>query len=417
MLNARKTADALMSGETVDAAHFREIIWPLVAQRSQRNPSAPVRAYGEMVNLLWREGNRAGAIQLESLWNELSAAHSLELLCGYSMSNFASADDAAQFEEICAQHTHVVPTEGFSRVRKSGRMLEITRLQQRALALENEVARREALERELREALEERERSLAAERAARAEAESANRAKNQFLAVMSHELRTPLNAIAGHTQLLELGLHGPITAAQHDALDRIERSQRHLLSLVDNVLNLAHIESGRAEYSLDEVDLDSTLQSIIAMIEPLLTSAQLTCRIEARSSESGAPPMRAYANAEKVQQILLNLLTNAIKFTPPGGQIAIAMSRSSAENMVCMEVSDTGVGIPPAKIDSVFQPFVQLATKLSSRSGGIGLGLTISRQFARGMRGDLTAASDVGTNGISKGARFRLTLPMAQPPG
>ena len=253
-LDARKTLGLLMDGESVDEARFRDVIWPLFERESSRHAHRPPRAYGEMVNLLWQGGNRTGAIKLESLWNDLAANRDLDLLCGYAMTNFGSAADAQQFEEICAQHDHVAPTEHYAhyaRGDKVGRLLEITRLQQRARALENEVARREALEQRLRHAIDEQQRSLSAERAARAEAEIANYAKNQFLAVMSHELRTPLNAIGGHTQLLELELHGPITPAQREALDRIERSQRHLLSLVNSVLDLTHVESGRAEYAFE----------------------------------------------------------------------------------------------------------------------------------------------------------------------
>ena len=277
-LDARKTLGLLMDGDSVDEAKFRHVIWPLFERESALPAQRPTRAYGEMVNLLWQSGNRSGAIRLESLWNDLAANRDLDLLCGYAMTNFGSAADAQEFEEVCAQHDHVAPTEhytNYARGDRVGRLLEITRLQQRARALETEVARREALEQRLRHAIDEQQRSLCAERAARAEAEIANRAKNQFLAVMSHELRTPLNAIGGHTQLLELELHGPITPAQREALDRIERSQRHLLSLVNSVLDLSKVESGRAEYRFEQVELAPLVNSIVAMIEPLLASAQL----------------------------------------------------------------------------------------------------------------------------------------------
>jgi len=411
LLDARKTLASIMDGQSANEAKFRRVIAPLFERTGGRSSRIPVRAYGEMVNLLWQDGNRTGAIALESLWNDLGAVCDLELLCGYAMTNFGSANDAREFEAICAQHAHVAPTESYSRGDKIGRLLEITRLQQRARALENEVVRREMLERQLREAIEEQERSLDAERAARAEAEVANRAKNQFLAVMSHELRTPLNAIAGHTQLLDLGLHGPITDAQRDALDRIDRSQRHLLSLVNDVLNLAHIESGRAEFLFEHLEVAPLIHSIVAMIEPLLATAQLECRVVERVPDHDMAPRAIWADREKVQQILLNLLTNAIKFTPAGGRITIDATCACATDLACIEVRDTGVGIPAEKIDAVFEPFVQLATKFSSRQDGIGLGLTISRQFARGMHGDLVVASDA-----AEGACFRLTLPLAQPP-
>jgi signal transduction histidine kinase len=410
LLDAEKTLASFMVGDAVDEALFRDVVGRVFAEKSAPGSRLPARAFGEMVNLLWQSGNHIAALELEALWNLMGAEWNIELLCAYAISNFARTAHAERFEEICGQHAHVVPTESYSRSNEAGRLLEIVRLQQRAQALEHEVARRQALETELREALEEQQRSLMAERAARADAESASRAKNQFLAVMSHELRTPLNAIAGHTQLLELGLHGPITNAQRDALDRIDRSQRHLLALVNDVLNLARVESGRAEYSLEAVEVASVLHAMIAMIEPLLTSAQLRCRVVEPSP--GLAPVIVVADRERLQQIMLNLLTNAIKFTPAGGLITIESACDSDSPMARIEIRDTGIGIPEERIDAVFEPFVQLATTLASRQDGIGLGLTISREFARGMGGDLTVA-----RGLAEGASFRLRLPLAQPPG
>ena len=408
LLDARKTLEAFMGDGSVDAQRFHHVVTPLFEREATPTSDTPVRAYGEMVNLLCQDGNPAGAVALELLWNELAAARNIELLCGYAMSNFESSAQATQFEAICAQHSHVVPTERYSRADKSVRLLEVTRLQQRACALANEIARRETLERQLREALEEQARSLSAEREARAEAEHASQAKNQFLAVMSHELRTPLNAIAGHTQLLELELHGPLTSAQRQALDRIGHSQRHLLALVNDVLNLTRVESGQAEYLYEDVEIVPVIQALVAMLEPHMAAAQLHCRFVERSPT--AEPLVARADKEKVQQILLNLLTNAMRFTPPEGSITIGATRAAAPDAVRIDVCDTGIGIPAERAHTVFEPFVQLATKLSNRQGGLGLGLTISREFARGMSGDLAVV-----NAASEGASFRLTLPSAQP--
>ncbi|MFI5242589.1 MAG: ATP-binding protein, partial [Gemmatimonadales bacterium] len=389
-----------------DRVRFRAVIEPLVRRAGKPLHHPHVRAYGEMVDLLAKDGNSSASIRLEGFWNELVAEFDFDLLCGYALANFANASDALNFQEICRQHSHIAPTERYTQVNESERMREISRLQQRAHALETEVARRQTLELQLREALQEQERSLQAERIARTEAESANRAKNQFLAVMSHELRTPLNAIAGHAQLIELGLHGPVTSAQREALSRIERSQRHLLSLVNDVLNLARVDSGREEYTIDRVEITPLVGAIVSMIEPLLTSSQLSCGVTDQLRE--LPQVVVLADREKVQQILLNLLTNAIKFTPAGGRITIAAEVDRASNVAHIDVIDTGIGIPTEKIESVFEPFVQLATRRSTRQDGIGLGLTISRKFALAMKGDLTVRSRPGD-----GSRFRLSLPVA----
>jgi PAS domain S-box-containing protein len=233
----------------------------------------------------------------------------------------------------------------------------------------------------------------------RAAADDANRAKSSFLAVMSHELRTPLNAIAGYVQLLEMGIHGPVTDAQLEALNRIGRSQKHLLRLINDVLNLARIESGRVEYMLEDVELGGLMADVTPMVEPQMLSKGLELEMEI--------PARTVARAdrEKVQQIVINLLSNALKFTPPGGRVRVEAG-SAGSGVVWLSVEDTGIGIPPEKQASVFDPFVQVDMSSTRRSEGSGLGLAISRDLARGMGGDLSVASALG-----QGSTFTLTLP------
>ncbi len=240
--------------------------------------------------------------------------------------------------------------------------------------------------------------------AARAEAEAANRAKSDFLAAMSHELRTPLNAIAGHAQLMELGVHGPITDAQHDALQRIVRSEQHLLSLINDVLNFAKLEAGRIEYDVKDVGLAEIVNAVASMIEPQIATRNL-------AFTSWVPAdLRVRADAEKLRQILLNLLSNAIKFTEPGGRITVdTPSRSDMpDGVIYLRVADSGIGIPRDKQDLIFDPFVQVHRNLTRSTEGTGLGLAISRDLARGMGGDLRVRSTEGT-----GSTFTLSMPDA----
>ncbi len=233
------------------------------------------------------------------------------------------------------------------------------------------------------------------------EATEANRAKSDFLAAMSHELRTPLNAIGGYTQLIELGVRGPITEAQRLDLSKIQRSKNYLDGLVTDVLNFAKAGVGRIEYRAERILLRRTIDAVLEMIAPQVAEKQL--RVEA-----GEVPedLAAFADDDRTRQILLNLLANALKFTPPDGTLSLAYA--ATEQTVSIALTDTGIGIPPEQIESIFEPFVQAKRALRPSDQGVGLGLAISRQLARAMGGELLVKSSVGV-----GSTFTLRLPRA----
>ncbi|CAA9300361.1 MAG: hypothetical protein AVDCRST_MAG11-761, partial [uncultured Gemmatimonadaceae bacterium] len=238
--------------------------------------------------------------------------------------------------------------------------------------------------------------ALESAQVARDAAEAANASKTAFLATMSHELRTPLNAIRGYTDLLALGMYGPVSEAQRATLGRISASERHLLGLITELLDYARIESGRAQYEFADVALDEVLREAAALVEPQLRGKGLV--FEDATGDAAGVCVRA--DARKVRQILLNLLSNAAKFTPPGGRVALR-SRCGGAGAAVVEVQDSGVGVPEDQLERIFEPFVQLGR--TAGATGAGLGLAISRELARAMGGDLAAESTPGA-----GATFRL---------
>jgi signal transduction histidine kinase len=234
---------------------------------------------------------------------------------------------------------------------------------------------------------------------ARGEAEAANRTKSDFLAMMSHELRTPLNAIAGYAELIELGIHGPVTDAQRDALNRIARSQAHLLTLINDVLNFARIDAGQIRYAVHDVRMVDTLAEIEPLVAPQVATRRLTFQYHPCD-----PEIVAAADRDKVRQVALNLLANAVKFTPEGGTVSLSCDADGST--VRVHVRDTGPGIDAEQLPVIFEPFVQGHRALNRPNEGVGLGLAISRDLARGMGGDVSVATEMGV-----GSTFTLHLP------
>ncbi|HET7229759.1 MAG TPA: ATP-binding protein [Longimicrobium sp.] len=255
----------------------------------------------------------------------------------------------------------------------------------------------------------------AARKAALDAAEEANRLKSLFLATMSHEIRTPLNAIMAYTDLLEMELAGPLTRAQHDQLGKVRSSSQHLLGIVDDVLDLSRIESGRMVAGRARVRVGPVISGALMLVEP----QALVRRVELVDAASGfAGQQQCWGDEERVRQVLLNLLGNAVKFTDPGGRITVSAGMAAEPPAsagldgpgpwVYFRVEDTGRGIPPGRIEAIFEPFVQEDMTLTRQHGGTGLGLAISRRLARLMGGSLTARSEVGV-----GSTFLLWLPAA----
>jgi PAS domain S-box-containing protein len=304
---------------------------------------------------------------------------------------------------ITAIHDAKGKLAGFSKVTRdlTERRAAHDRAIEDARRLATEEAAREAAEaraaefRSLSEQL--RVQTLELERQ-REESENANRVKSEFLAAMSHELRTPLNAIGGYAQLIQLGLSGPVTEIQREQLDRIQNSQQHLLSVINDILNYSRIEAGKVTYDIVPFAISDAIRAVVPMVDPLVRAKGLSLGVPHLTQD-----LIARADRTKVEQILINLLSNAVKFTDAG---TVAVKCGGTDQTVWVSVRDTGLGIEAEHIDTIFAPFAQVGRTLASPKEGTGLGLSISRDLAVAMHGKLSVESEPGV-----GSTFTLTLP------
>ena len=236
---------------------------------------------------------------------------------------------------------------------------------------------------------------------ARRAADEANRSKVEFLSMMSHDLRTPLNAVNGYADLLLMGVRGQLTEAQEKDLNRIKDAGKFLLGLINDILSFAKLELGKTELNIKPVAVAGALRQAEELMGTRFAEAGIVYRREDVSED-----LLVSVDPDRLQQILLNLLTNASKFTPAGGRVTLSASRVGER--VHISVVDTGRGIPPAQLQDIFTPFSQVDPQTDRKKGGVGLGLAIGRELARSMEGDLNVVSEVG-----RGSEFTISLPAA----
>jgi len=247
-----------------------------------------------------------------------------------------------------------------------------------------------------------------AERQAREAAEHANLSKARFVATISHELRTPMNAILGYTALMGEGIYGPVSADQQDHLGRVQSSGRHLLGLIEELLSYARVEAGEVVVQPEPVALLDIVEQSLVLVRPIAEQKGLRVRVEAPDE-----PVELVTDPDKLRQILVNLLANAVKYTIQGEVVVLLrIEGRDAAVRVIIEVTDTGRGIAPDAQPHIFDPFWQ-ADPASTQSGGSsGLGLSVARQLARLLGGDVTVARSAP----GEGSTFVVSLP-AQYPG
>ena len=398
--DAQETLSRFVVNDGIDPGLFRASVGDIVKQVSRHG--RPVRAFGEMVALLADGGNFNAAIQLEQLWNELRKAHEFSLFCAYSLSSFNGQNSGALIE-LSNQHSQVIPAESYNALTSAeDRLRAIVVLQQKASALETEIAERQKAEIALRAATDDLKKLLISEQLARAEAEMANRMKDEFLATVSHELRTPLNAIIGWTHMLRIG------KLDHEATERaietIERNAKSQAQLIEDILDVSRVITGKLQLHIVRVDAASIINAAIDSIQPAadLKEIQIEVTLDPATRHISADPNR-------LQQVVWNLLANAIKFTPARGRVQVSLHRKGRD--VQIKIADTGKGIAPAFLPFIFDRFRQADASTTRSFGGLGLGLSIVRHLVELHGGSVQAHS----KGEGQGATFTITLPNSIP--
>jgi signal transduction histidine kinase/ActR/RegA family two-component response regulator len=396
-LNAHNTLVQLMVNGTLSAEQFKLLLGGAVARAARH--SGRVRVFGELVALLWADENYQDAIRLEKLWNELQTTQSFTLFCAYPMASLGRYVLEEPFAEVCTTHTRVIPGESYSALTESNEQLRaIVRLQQKASALEREISERQRAEESLRLAKAELEELLAREQIARSQADSANRMKDEFLATVSHELRTPLNAILGWAHMLRSGRLEGETAIR--AIETIERNAKSQAQLVEDILDVSRMITGKLKLQMESVDIASVIDEAVDSVQLAADSKQIQLEVTLDPTARNV-----LGDAGRLQQTVWNLVSNAIKFTPPGGRVTVKLERCDANIIIC--VSDTGQGISADFLPCVFDRFRQGDATSSRRHGGLGLGLAIVRHLVELHGGEVSVASE----GEGRGATFKISLP------
>jgi len=391
-LDAAETLSKFMVDGSPEPRRFTKVIGNVI--ESVTDGRNCVRAFGEMVALLWAEGNYAAAIRLEELWNDLQKNHSFSLFCAYPMNGFSGEKFVEPLTGVCSAHSRVIPAESYADlVNHDDRVRAIIQLQQKAKTLQAEIKQR-------KEAQEELQASLVREQIARAEAESANRMKDEFLATVSHELRTPLNAIMGWSHMLRSGRLDQATMAR--AFETIDRNAKSQAQLIEDILDVSRVVTGRLQLNMGPVDVASVINSAIDSVQLAADSKGIHLEVTLDPSAR-----HTLGDSNRLQQVVWNLVANAIKFTPSGGKVEVRVERADAALQVC--VSDTGQGISAEFLPFIFDRFRQADSTSTRAHGGLGLGLSIVRHLIELHGGSVHADSA----GLGKGAMFTIRLPLA----
>ncbi len=391
-LDTAETLATFMVDGSLDPVRFAGVVGTVVAQASQ---GRRVRVFGEMVSVLWAEGQYDAALRLEALWNELHKVHDFVLYCAYPMHQFGVEAMAGPFADVCAAHSRVIPAESYtSLVNQDDRLGAIVKLQQQARSLQVEIAQRKQLEVE-------REQLLMRERAARVEAQEAVRVRDVFLSIAAHELRTPLTSLLGYAQLLQRRLErdGNATESGTYVARAIANQAKRLGSMIGGLLDVSRIESGQLRIERTPLDLCVLVRRVVEDLQLSLDNHTLDCRLPGDAVVVDGDEIR-------LEQVLQNLLTNAIKYSPAGGPIVVRVEQH--DRQACLLVTDSGIGIPEHEQYQLFERFYRARNADEQLLSGMGIGLHIVKEIVTLHGGSVAVESREG-----QGSTFSVSLPLA----
>jgi signal transduction histidine kinase len=403
LLDARETLSRFMVGDMPDAGRFHDVIDRVIRRAREGRRPGRIRAYGEMVDLLWKDGNSRGAIRLEELWNDAGKAHTFSLLCAYAMGNFYREGDAARLVEVCRAHDHVIPGERSTDAEDSVEYLgALSSLQQRARSLESEIRHRRLLEEALRDALRERgrvEEELRAcvkrETEARERAEASDSFKDMLMGILGHDLRNPLNTVLTTAHMMQArGDGGPDNGRR---IDRIVSSGARMQRMIEQLLDVAsaRLTDGIPVNRIQAHDLVPLVAKIVEEARAGNPERAIEVRV--------AGPCPALIDPDRFEQVVSNLVGNAITHGDPAQPVVITIAQRS--RAVSLAVCNFGKPIEPDLLPTLFDPF-RRGNKLKGRSFGLGLGLYIVERIVTGHGGTITVASSA-----EAGTRFEVVLP------
>ncbi|MDQ2911738.1 MAG: ATP-binding protein, partial [Chloroflexota bacterium] len=386
-LDAQETLARFMVNGSPDKHRFENAIGPVI--RTARSGDRRVLAFGEMVALLWAEGNRDAAIRLEELWNDLAREEAFALLCAYPIKHFDDSSHAKPFADINDAHTWVTPAESYSIAEADERNRVIAALQQKAAALEAESTQRAVLEGALRSKIDE----LA----------EIDRRKDEFLAMLGHELRNPLAPVTTALQIMRIHENEPGRVARSREI--VERQVEHMTRLIDDLLDVSRITRGKIELREQPLLLSAVIERAIESARPLIDERGHRVALDLPTE-----PVTFLADPARLAQIFANLLNNAAKYTDVGGRIWLRARVEGKE--IVVGVKDDGPGLTNDLRKHAFDLFMQGPQTRARARGGLGIGLTLVRRLVELHGGTVEALSE----GPGKGTEFVVRLPLRLPP-